>query len=267
MYTIEEKLRSTQYKLDTLADDYKKLQHKKRLLELSLYVANENEEYYSWVPEEGKKQLNSLPVDYPVRITSTWIAELIEDAEVKCKDQNNHMLGLVQAWEKRALAAEAELAGVKECIGGYSELLTAEKNIMLMVEYWERELEKSEDSNNARQHTIDGLQRELEQANAALKKLHQENTQLHEQLAEPLIINHQANAAIEQAKQEIALLRRVNAEVEMLRQENERYRQVIKDLLMSADCTWEERNEGHDWPEACDQARKALGGATHEVDK
>ena len=34
--------------------------------------------------------------------------------------------------------------------------------------------------------------------------------------------------------------------------------QTIKDLLMSADCSWEERNEGHDWLEACRAARKAL---------
>jgi len=48
MFTAEEKLRSTQYKLDTLADDYKKLQHKNKLLTLALNTANEDEEYYTW---------------------------------------------------------------------------------------------------------------------------------------------------------------------------------------------------------------------------
>ena len=33
---------------------------------------------------------------------------------------------------------------------------------------------------------------------------------------------------------------------------------ALHGLLLSADCTWEERGEGHDWPEACQVARKAL---------
>jgi hypothetical protein len=33
---------------------------------------------------------------------------------------------------------------------------------------------------------------------------------------------------------------------------------VIRTMLLSADCSWEERNEGHDWREACEFARKAL---------
>jgi hypothetical protein len=43
-----------------------------------------------------------------------------------------------------------------------------------------------------------------------------------------------------------------------LRQENARLRDTIRDLLLSADCTWEEKNEGHDWATACEMARKAL---------
>ena len=36
--------------------------------------------------------------------------------------------------------------------------------------------------------------------------------------------------------------------------------ETIRDLLLSADCTWEERKEGHDWAEACVAARRALAG-------
>jgi hypothetical protein len=33
---------------------------------------------------------------------------------------------------------------------------------------------------------------------------------------------------------------------------------ALRDLLLSADCTWESNNGGHDWREACDRARSAL---------
>lgn len=39
---------------------------------------------------------------------------------------------------------------------------------------------------------------------------------------------------------------------------NQRLRQTIINLLASADCAWEERNEGHDWPGACRRARRVL---------
>jgi predicted nucleic acid-binding Zn-ribbon protein len=40
--------------------------------------------------------------------------------------------------------------------------------------------------------------------------------------------------------------------------ENERLKKAIKQLLLSADCSWEEKEEGHDWALACSQARQAL---------
>jgi hypothetical protein len=38
----------------------------------------------------------------------------------------------------------------------------------------------------------------------------------------------------------------------------DRLREVLKNMLKSADCMWEDRDMGHDWPEACQQARAAL---------
>jgi hypothetical protein len=35
-------------------------------------------------------------------------------------------------------------------------------------------------------------------------------------------------------------------------------RHALADLLNSADASWEERGLGHDWPEACEQARQIL---------
>jgi hypothetical protein len=37
-----------------------------------------------------------------------------------------------------------------------------------------------------------------------------------------------------------------------------RIEQALRNLLMSADCTWEQRRLGHDWAEACESARAAL---------
>lgn len=42
--------------------------------------------------------------------------------------------------------------------------------------------------------------------------------------------------------------------------EVKRLRTALRGLLLSADAAWEERREGHDWPEACKAARAALEG-------
>ena len=41
-------------------------------------------------------------------------------------------------------------------------------------------------------------------------------------------------------------------------QEAERLREALADMLKSADASWEERGEGHDWAEACEMARALL---------
>jgi hypothetical protein len=52
------------------------------------------------------------------------------------------------------------------------------------------------------------------------------------------------------------------AEVERLRSRLATVEGALRDLLLSADCTWEERRLGHDWAEACEAARAALSPAT-----
>jgi hypothetical protein len=37
-----------------------------------------------------------------------------------------------------------------------------------------------------------------------------------------------------------------------------RLTEALRGLLLSADCSWEEQGGGHDWPEACEEARAAL---------
>ena len=38
----------------------------------------------------------------------------------------------------------------------------------------------------------------------------------------------------------------------------EKLEETLELMLLSADCSWEERGEGHDWREACQFARKVL---------
>lgn len=40
--------------------------------------------------------------------------------------------------------------------------------------------------------------------------------------------------------------------------ERDRLREAVSGLLRSADCSWYERNDGHDWRDAVDTARAAL---------
>lgn len=51
---------------------------------------------------------------------------------------------------------------------------------------------------------------------------------------------------------------RKHEECEALRIERDALRQALVGMLQSQDCTWEERNEGHDWAQACAAARAAL---------
>jgi len=48
-------------------------------------------------------------------------------------------------------------------------------------------------------------------------------------------------------------LKRKDAEIERLRD-------ALEGLLLSADCAWEARDEGHDWAESCRTARAVLKG-------
>jgi len=48
------------------------------------------------------------------------------------------------------------------------------------------------------------------------------------------------------------------AEVERLRSRLATVKRALRNLLLSADCTWEEQRLGHDWAEACEAARAAL---------
>jgi hypothetical protein len=76
----------------------------------------------------------------------------------------------------------------------------------------------------------------------------------------------QARQYIQNAKDREHFINELRAE---LRAERERVleaaeaevkglREALKGLLLSADCEWENRNMGHDWPVACKTAREAL---------
>ena len=50
----------------------------------------------------------------------------------------------------------------------------------------------------------------------------------------------------------------VTEERDRMRSEIARYRGALSHLLLSADAAWEDRGEGHDWREACEEARALL---------
>lgn len=86
-------------------------------------------------------------------------------------------------------------------------------------------------------------------------RLGAENEELRRQVAaRDYTLEGMLRAGAEQAKradENMAAMQRRAARIEKLEQ-------TIRDLLASADCTWEERRLGHDWADACEAARAAL---------
>lgn len=58
-----------------------------------------------------------------------------------------------------------------------------------------------------------------------------------------------------------ALSKRTSAELEIKDAEIDFLVGVISDLLLTADATWEHREDGHGWAEACRIARVAIVGS------
>jgi hypothetical protein len=76
-----DKLKQMEYKLNTLADQYKKLEHEKTLLNMALRAANDGNDTtdlrYSYVPGVGPEQLDSLCHGVIVHIPVDWLKGLI----------------------------------------------------------------------------------------------------------------------------------------------------------------------------------------------
>lgn len=60
----------------------------------------------------------------------------------------------------------------------------------------------------------------------------------------------------------VSRVQELAARVGWLQRESAQARLVIEHLLVSADCAWEEREEGHDWAYACKEAREFLALAS-----
>jgi hypothetical protein len=69
---------------------------------------------------------------------------------------------------------------------------------------------------------------------------------------------HELDALRALHEQAVAEGQRLSAEVARLREERDRIAGALRAMLLSADCTWEERRLGHDWAETCDASRAAL---------
>lgn len=64
--------------------------------------------------------------------------------------------------------------------------------------------------------------------------------------------------ALEEYESTLALCLELKQRREQPQSINTEPLEALKGLLLSADCAWEERREGHDWHEACECARKAI---------
>lgn len=79
--SLDDKLKRTQWKLDTLAKGYGELAHKYKLAMLALKASNKFEDYYAYDPELGVEQLNSLVWGTIVHIPIDWLKELLESKD------------------------------------------------------------------------------------------------------------------------------------------------------------------------------------------
>ena len=71
-----------EYKLNNLAEEYKKLHNEWLCLKLALMNCNnENEDYWAYDPTEGVEQLESLVSDVTVQIPCGWLQEILEEAK------------------------------------------------------------------------------------------------------------------------------------------------------------------------------------------
>lgn len=50
----------------------------------------------------------------------------------------------------------------------------------------------------------------------------------------------------------------LQAELAKCQRERDALAEIVRKLLLSADASWEERSLGHDWKDACEEARAAL---------
>jgi len=69
-------------KLIILSKEYEDLRHENKLLEIALSLVNKNRDYYCWDPC-GENHLETLCENVQIRITSTWLKELIKQEVAK----------------------------------------------------------------------------------------------------------------------------------------------------------------------------------------
>lgn len=60
-------------------------------------------------------------------------------------------------------------------------------------------------------------------------------------------------------------LERLWNHIARLEREREALAKSVRALLLSADSSWEDRGEGHDWSNACESARKTMMSISEEI--
>lgn len=65
-----------------------------------------------------------------------------------------------------------------------------------------------------------------------------------------------SSVEFEKNTRKIERIKEIEAENEQLKIINFTYKYALQKLLLSADCTWEDGNQGHDWKETVEEVRK-----------
>jgi hypothetical protein len=107
----EAELSLVKFKLDSLADAYKEIEHKNQLLNMALDAANSKSvedycPYYAYDPDQGTEQLKSLCNVVTVHIPAVWLVEILEvrDARIAV------LVKALQAMKKRLVFLSSDAA-------------------------------------------------------------------------------------------------------------------------------------------------------------
>lgn len=89
------------HKLDTLAEQYRELERENGLLKQALGTANDTADYYAWDPT-AKNDLDTLCENVQVRISSTWLKELIAAGRADAEAALREAVALIREieWEE-----------------------------------------------------------------------------------------------------------------------------------------------------------------------
>jgi len=207
-----------------------------------------------------------------VEANEAWKADLAEMKEDRDRQRarGDSMVrdidAACDAEDARVDEVKADLAEAKEAVAG---LLAEVRKLVVERDGWKSKWKKATAD---RIRDVSRLQKKL----AAMAKEHEHSMFLvmkfegeaHEAEADLAAEKVRAEAEYDEMQAEIEHEKHGNEiltqHLAVEKERAERRLQLIQECFLSADVTWEERNEGHDWADWCERARDELDGAIAE---